>query len=342
MKALSWLTVGLPATLALCLGCSPAQTAPVSSPSPPAPDRDGTEHRVLPFSPVVPWRASMLADHELVGRIVDVETGRTLTPDELLRALAGARYVLLGERHDHPDHHTRQAWVVRHLLEEGRKPIVAFEMFDRRDQAAIDEHFRARPADAFGLGNAVDWEAKGWPDWSMYAEIVEAAVAGGAPIVGANLSRDAVMAAARTGIVEVDGREQLLPELPSEQMSAMRDELYEAHCRHLPKEMMGKMAVAQVARDATLARTMLAADRGDGAVLVTGNGHARTDRGVPWHLREQGAKGTIAAVGMLEVRKDETDLAAYGEDDSPPPYDFVWFTPGLERGDPCEAFRKKG
>ncbi|MFW5740018.1 MAG: ChaN family lipoprotein [Myxococcota bacterium] len=288
-----------------------------------------------------PWQGRLLLDHALVGRVYSMERGQASSPQELIGAVGAARFALLGERHDHPDHHRRQALIVREALAGKSTPAVAFEMFDRTEQSTIDEHFASRPGDAFGLGGAVGWERKGWPAWSMYAEIVQAAVDQGARVVAANLSRSEVMSAAKSGTFPWDGEPRPVPEMPADELEAMKEELYHAHCQHLPKAMMGAMATAQIARDATLASTMVAADRGDGTILITGNGHARKDRGVPWHLRNQGVEGTIVSVGFLEVREGLTEPAAYGQQGEPPPYDFVWFTPAWEREDPCATFQGK-
>src|SRR5207248_4896229 len=51
-------------------------------------------------------------DHPLTGRVWDVAQDRFVTLDALGTAVSGARFVLLGERHDHPEHHQFQAWLL--------------------------------------------------------------------------------------------------------------------------------------------------------------------------------------------------------------------------------------
>ena len=62
---------------------------------------------------LAPWRAPLEREHPLTGRIWDVRAARFVDSDALTRRLAGARYVLLGEKHDNPDHHQIQAALVR-------------------------------------------------------------------------------------------------------------------------------------------------------------------------------------------------------------------------------------
>jgi hypothetical protein len=100
------------------------------------------------------------------------------------------------------------------------------------------------------------------------------------------------------------------------------------------------VVLAQRARDATLADGMLAADR-DGAVLIAGAAHVRTDRGVPAYLRTQVPGASIAALTSLEVRegwaRPPEYAAAFG---GRIPFDWVWFTPRMGDGDPCARFRR--
>jgi uncharacterized iron-regulated protein len=106
------------------------------------------------------------------------------------------------------------------------------------------------------------------------------------------------------------------------------------------------MANVQRLRDAVMADTLIAGARQQdrGAVLITGNGHARADRGVPWYLRQRLDSPDLLVVGFQEVRPGTTDLAAYlpeRPEGAPGAYDYVWFTPAQERGDPCERLKEK-
>src|SRR5207249_6800169 len=76
-------------------------------------------------------------DHPLTGRIWNVAQGRFVTMNALAAAVSAARFALLGERHDHPEHHEFQAWLLRRMLESGRRPAVAFEMLDTTQAPAL-------------------------------------------------------------------------------------------------------------------------------------------------------------------------------------------------------------
>jgi uncharacterized iron-regulated protein len=293
------------------------------------------------------WEAPVGREHPLAGRLWDTRAGRFADAGALVAALAGARYVLLGERHDHPDHHRLQAALVRALVTAGRRPAVAFEMFSADDAPAIARHLAAAPRDAAGLADAVNWKRSGWPDWAHYQPIAQAALDAGLPLVAANLAPATARALARGDWTALpDGlaaRYGLDRPLPGRGQEALTVEIDRAHCGHVPASRLEGMVLAQRARDATLADSMLSAER-DGAVLIAGAGHVRDDRGVPLYLRARAPGAAIATVAPLEVREGWTRPEQYAAlfDDGRLPFDWVWFTPRLGDGDdPCARFPRR-
>ncbi|WP_163787070.1 ChaN family lipoprotein [Myxococcus vastator] len=293
------------------------------------------------------WTSSLHREHPLSGRIWDVKAARFVDAEALRGALTQARFVVLGERHDQPDHHQLQAWLVQALATGGKKPALAFEMLDVGQQAAVDAALAQAPRDADSLALAVNWAGSGWPDWSLYRPVFAAGLEAGLPIVAANLPRaqvrDLVMRGPDALAPELRQRLSLDTPLPEAVEQAMRKEQDEAHCGHLPQELLGPMVQAQRARDAHLADRLLSADQGQGGVLITGNGHARTDRGVPARLAARAPGLEVRSVGLLEVdpklREPVDYAAAFGAQSLP--FDYVWFTPAVPMEDPCAALLKR-
>jgi len=292
------------------------------------------------------WQAPLGHDHPLTGRIRDVHADKFIEPSELVARLTAARHVLLGEKHDNPDHHRLQAYLLRSMIAAGRRPAVAFEMFDADQAPTIATHLAARPTDAAGLGDAVNWKASGWPDWAMYQPIADAALAGGRPIVAANLSREVLAALRRAGAGGLDpalaARWRLTQSPSAEVRESLAREIRDAHCGHGSDAMVDRMVAIQRARDASMADAMLDA-AGDGAVLIAGAGHARTDRGVPAVLRARAPGTSIASVAFTEVAPGVTTpeayAARYGAAASTP-FDYVWYTPRVDDVDACDKFKK--
>ena len=132
-------------------------------------------------------------------------------------------------------------------------------------------------------------------------------------------------------------REEPIPEAA---LAALRAEMSESHCGELPERMLDPLVLAQRARDARMAERLVSAGATRGAVLVTGAGHARTDRGVPALVAKDEPGKKVVAVAFVEVQAGDLDPASYlREAGGPAPYDFLVFTPGAKREDMCAEMR---
>ncbi len=289
------------------------------------------------------WETTVRADHPGVGTLRALPSGTALTPAEAAATLVKADLVLLGEKHDNPDHHRAQAWLLEALVTAGRRPAVVMEMLDATQVEALAAYLARPDADASGLGAAVGWDESGWPDWSLYRPIASVALAAGLPILPGNLPKADVRRIAQEGAEAVLGADGLAPRgLDTPLPDALRDglgrEILVSHCHMLPERAVPAMIAAQRARDGEMARALLAAAARpdtDGAVLIAGNGHVRTDWGVPWTLAHLAPGLSVASVGILEVGAASEDVP---EAETSAPFDVVWLTPALEDVDPCEKF----
>jgi uncharacterized iron-regulated protein len=304
------------------------------------------------------WVKSVGGGHALAGKVFAVgadgltELHSDGTPPALPQGL-----VLLGEVHDNPHHHRVRAWLIADAARSrplGARPALVFEQIDADQQPALDE-FQARPAASDASGAADDllrllkWETSGWPPAAIYKPLFEAAIAGGLPIRAGSPPRERVRAVARGGLAPVEPAERarlrLDATLPEPLAEALNRDLVDSHCGALPPQAIGGMATAQRYRDAYLADALIgAAARLGSAILIAGNGHVRSDRGVPWHIRERAPATPVTSVLLIEVEEGKTDPAEYVPRDPQgrPAADLMIFTPRAERADPCERFLKKG
>ena len=306
----------------------------------------------------VAWIKSVGGGHALAGKVFAVgPDGLTeLHSDGTLPALPQG-LLLLGEVHDNPHHHRVRAWLIAGAARArplGARPAVVFEQIDADQQSALDE-FRARPAAqdasaaADGLLRLLKWETSGWPSAELYKPLFEAAIAAELPIHAGSPPRERVRAVARGGLASMEPAERarlrLEAALPAPLAEALNRELVDSHCGALPPQAIGGMATAQRYRDAYLADALIgAAARHGSAILIAGNGHVRSDRGVPWHIRERAPATPVTSVLLIEVEEGKTNPAEYVPRDPQgwPAADLMIFTPRAERADPCERFRKKG
>ena len=292
-----------------------------------------------------PWVSAVGRDHPLVGTIVRTADGTTIERAALFVALARASYVLLGEKHDNADHHRLQAAVIAALVAAGRRPTVAFEMLTSDQAERIARHRRDAPADIAGIAPAARWSESGWPAWPLYEPVFAAAVRAGLPIAAGGLETSEVRAVARGGAAAIE-RAPARALIQRHPLSAASEDRLKAtvtasHCGHASAAALGGMIAAQRARDAALALALLEAST-DSVVLIAGAGHVRVDFGVPVLIAHAGATRPAATVAFVEVRAGRSAIGDYADafGVTPPPFDFLWFTPAVDDIDPCEKFRR--
>ncbi len=247
---------------------------------------------------------------------------------EFVSAAETADIVILGEVHDNPEHHRNQARIVEAL----RPEALVFEMIPQEKETLVNE-MRAAGVSREELAEALQWAESGWPDFEFYAEILEAAPS--ARVFGAGQPSADVRRAMVEGAAGPFGPDAAIygldkPLEPEEQ--AAREAIQaEAHCNALATELLPGMVEAQRFRDAGLADATLWARTmtgGGQVVVITGNGHADMERGMPEALRIADPEVSMIVLGQLEAEPDSDEAL---------PFDFYVVTDAPERADPCAA-----
>lgn len=238
--------------------------------------------------------------------------------------MAQAHVVFLGEVHDNPAHHEKQAEFIAAL----QPSAVVYEMLTSDVAAALTP---ADLASSQAFDAATGWSQSGWPDLAMYWPVVMAAPA---KIYGAALPRPQARAAMKDGIASYFGSGAaeygLMAPLPTDQQTQREAMQMTAHCDALPETLLPGMVALQRLRDAMLARAALTAleDTGGPVVVIAGNGHARADWGAPSYVARVRPDLRFFAVAQTE-----------GDAEPDPAFDLVLGGPVIDRPDPCAAFR---
>lgn len=267
--------------------------------------------------------------------------------------------VLFGEIHDNPYHHRLRARFLE-LFASPRvtppgtatfTPAVAFEQI-RADQADALATYAALPAprSAEDLMRLIAWDKSSWSKTSDYTPLFKAAAAAGMAVYAADPQRDVIRKVAKEGLAAAlpapdATRLGLAKPLPDAEQTALLAEIGGSHCGMIPAAAQPSMADAQRYRDAVMANTLIEAAAAHGsAILIAGNGHVRTDRAVPWYLRERGPQTRVVSVTLLEATDGQTDPQAdlpRGPDGNPAA-DYVLYTPAAPRdSDPCEKMKSR-
>ncbi len=288
------------------------------------------------------WQSTLNAEHQLVGKIWDIEGHRFISSTELLAELSMSRYLLLGEKHDNPDHHILHLKIVGELISRQQLNLVAFEMMDSGYTERLEKIQQQQFSDSSALKNYLQWDDEGW-EWDFYGPIIQALVAAGIPLAAGNLSAEEVQQVYRQ--TEPQSIASVLDAAAVEQL---HKEIDESHCKLLPQSQFPAMVRVQQARDHRMASSLSAAGvQVDGdklRVLITGNYHIRKDVSVPNYLLSLDASlqaGQIVSLAFLEVDPAANDPIDYLQASSEvSPYDFLWFTPAVSAEDYCASLQR--
>lgn len=316
---------------------------PEPAPAPPAQRPDGER-----------WKSTQNVDHPDVGRVWSNSGQTALTWEQFLEKLNSSQTILLGETHDNPDHHDMQAAILVALSATGRRPVVVFEMIDPYRDKDLKK-FASKPgADPDELRKLLAWDASGWPEWSIYRPVFVAAVTNELPIRGAQIPHDKAKQVAGRGVKAVAAvapklvkEHGLAHPLEPELRAGLEDELFESHCKIMPRHHLGGMLFIQRVRDALMASRLEKANKKskEGAVLIAGAGHVRNDWAVPRYLKRRGHHSTSVAFVEVDVGVDsetggDTPMLTAVEL-SALPYDYVVLTPSPARGDMCAELKER-
>ena len=275
---------------------------------------------VTPELSLPQWQSPRERDHARVGQIIDLRSGAQVTVGQLLAELADVPVLLLGEKHDNPDHHALQLWLLQALEVRRAQGSVVLEMLTMDQQtivAGVQKQVRlgVPPAD---LPKALNWN-KGW-DWQQYGGLVKHILEQPYPLLAGNLNRDALM-----GIYRNPPKLVGVESTRADVTGRLSEQIRESHCNKLPQAQLPAMLAVQQQRDRTMAKVLLDAPKP--ALLIAGAYHARYDLGVPLHLRDlQGEEAIKQRVVIFSEADQNVEAGAA---------DFVWYTPSVAEQDYC-------
>ena len=283
------------------------------------------------------WQSRLYVDHVLVGKIWDSANQEFVSIEEFTSAIEESRYLILGEKHDNPDHHELQLAILNHLLDLNLVSLVAFEMMDSDFQERLDTLHSAKNQDSEALKEYLQWDEEGW-EWLFYGPLIYSAYSSGVTIKASNLTNSRMM--------EIYGLSELPPELDIfDDITRRRlaSDIDESHCGLLPESQFPSMIRVQQGRDYSMASSLSSRKDELMKILIAGNYHARKDLGVPKYLMANDfrlAADSIVSVSFMEVNLNETEPNAYlemlGDMAS---HDFLWFTPVVSEEDYCASLR---
>ncbi|MBL8087628.1 MAG: ChaN family lipoprotein [Chthonomonas sp.] len=253
------------------------------------------------------------------GQIVESKSGKSTKLSTIVRSAEGVQYVLLGESHDHAEHHQMQAQIIEAFAKSGRDVVVGFEMFDRSNQSNLTNW-------PLGWGSEEEfiqesnWKAQWGFDFALYRPIFTTVRKYRLPMVALNVPRAWVRSVGKSGFSALTPEQQ--SELPRDMSLGNRDHrtVFDALMGgHGPTGgSMDNVYSAQVLWDEGMADSAIKALRKrDPAgkpvvIIVAGIGHVMYGQGINYRITRQSGAPTLS-VSMVETNSAMTVARGLGD-----------------------------
>ena len=275
-----------------------------------------TKRPIMPAVAVIPGVSGYFGTE----RIVEPETGKTLSFEELIGLAAEKELIFVGEVHDNPDHHLIEVQILQALMQKG--PLtVAMEFFQKPQQPLLDRYLEGA-IDEEQFLEEVNWQESWGLDYHFYRPLLLAVKASKGKILAINAPSEIIRKVARSGLVSLSPaeRSQLAKDidLTNEKHREYLRRVYRAHAHQYLKD-FNYFYQAQCAWEDTMAENIANyLNKHKKRVLVfTGNGHITHKFGIPDRTVSRKAVPMITVSllplgGPLEIEPQEAD--------------FVWLT----------------
>jgi uncharacterized iron-regulated protein len=275
-----------------------------------------TGHKMPPLASV-----EGTSRHFVMGQIIQVETGESLSFDRFIDQLETKDLVFIGEVHDNPEHHLIQVQILQALTARHGPLTVAMEFFQKPQQAIIDRYMAGESTESEFL-KEVNWKKQWSFDYSFYRPLLLAVREHKGKILAINAPNDIVRKVARSGLNSLDSDERSLLakdiDLGNEEHRAFLQDVYEQDA-HSGLANFEYFYEAQCVWEDTMAENIAASLEGadETLVVLTGNGHIINKIGIPDRTAARIPADT--ATVLLSPMEDSLTIARNSAD-------YVWLT----------------
>ncbi|GHB85945.1 ferric uptake regulator CjrA [Providencia stuartii] len=190
------------------------------------------------------------------GQIIDLQSGQSITPQQLIEQLSQSSRVIVGEKHDNMYHHQIEQWLAQEMHKTRPQGSVLLEMLQPDQQKSINSVKAQMQGDPYirdeKLQSSIKWNS-GWP-WEQYGELTKQLLKAPYPLLSANLNKEEVKEAYKNPPVlnGVYSTQPVVQELISKTIET-------SHDGKLTPEQVEKMTVIQQMRDRRMAKSLLQA-----------------------------------------------------------------------------------
>ena len=277
------------------------------------------------------------------GQLFEVKTKHIIQLDELTPKLMEAEVIYLGEEHYTPSHIEAALKILSMLLENGRKPVLAMEMFGWDGQSALDRYNKGHIHSEEQFLKEAVWEKNWGGDFKDYKPLVAFSKEHDIPLYALNPPRHLVRLVSSQGLAQAlkdpsmsqwDIPEHISLEDP-EYRRVIFPQITACHPGH-PDEVYQPFYEASIFRDEGMAKVIkdylqTKPDEAGPLVSYTGGGHIQYRLPVPNRVKKTQPAGfkdiTIDLIALDPSRTEDVDQAI---DEGIA--DYVWLTELGPRG----------
>jgi uncharacterized iron-regulated protein len=234
--------------------------------------------------------------------VIDVESGRELTNEELRDRFRAARVIYVGEQHNNPHDHA----VELEVLTRAPDFALAMEMLPQSMQRTLDDYVAGHMGDADFLA-AVDWEHTWGYDFGFYRPLLALCTKRRVHAYALNAPRALAHAVAFHGVENLTPEQKRqLPEMvpgPAEHRELVREAFAQHPHGKFDAAAFERFYAAQLVWDETMAARIAELARAERLVVVAGEQHARRFA-VPARAARRGVRDQLI---ILIAFPDEVD-----------------------------------
>ena len=246
--------------------------------------------------------AGMLAGCAITSA-VRMRDQQTIPIAQMIKEVAEAPLVFVGEIHDDPTHHELQYQVIKGIHDAGKPLAIGLEMFNAENQPELDAWVEDRLTPA----RFAEVYAKNWKEpLRLYADIFQYARANRIHLVGLNVPRELIQGVKRNGLQALP--EEVRRKLPADfrcdmtgEYLAFMEKVLSGHRGSM--ESLSHFCEAMMLWNNLMAQNLsayLESHPGTSMVVLAGAGHARKKWGIPGQL-ESGQKQFTYRVILPEL-----------------------------------------
>ena len=292
-----------------------------------------SKYRELNFSKNSREKKLPLSDNgirfELNKTALGVKIQKEQGIDDLYEQIKDKRIIYVSESHDDFNHHLNQLRVIKMLHENGKKVVIAMEMFQKPFQKDLDLYIQGKSSLEDFLKNTQYYER--WKfDYNLYKPIIDYAKNNGIKILAINIDRKITSQVYKKGLFSLTKEQRnLLPKSIDQSNFKYQKELNSIFSRHLPKKKVKqtslpqpsskahkKMQVnpdffyqSQLIWDEIMAENIdnfLQANKNVSLVVLAGSGHIQNHDGIPSRVYRRNS--LAYSVILNEVMGKEGDI----------------------------------